>query len=174
MFGFGKKKEKRAEPDAVTLEKSPLEEIWNISDHNKMIIKLYSYLCKKSDNGQDVSKLTDAEITFVLCQELEREVNNGGFHQFFYNSSGDWCAATPVALRQLGAPYTAGIVERAIALFERELPTDLLERRKFMKNVCTDDIMKALDACDGEFYRYKENLTELNYKYVTKHRANFH
>ena len=52
-------------------------------------------------------QLSQAEQTFRLVWELEGEVNNGGFEQHFFNSSGDIARLAPDALREIGAAATA-------------------------------------------------------------------
>src|SRR5262245_13906798 len=48
------------------------------------------------------------EESFVLAIEgLEREVNNGGYAQFFYNSSGEFTSTIVAALRAIDCPKTA-------------------------------------------------------------------
>lgn len=61
---------------------------------------------------------------------IEFEVPNGGFWQFFNNSSGAYAVETLEALRLLGAPRRAAILERALRLFKEEFgrPTDHRER----------------------------------------------
>ena len=51
---------------------------------------------------------------------IEFEVPNGGFSQFFYNVEGTWVSETLDALRRIGAAKRAEVLDRAIALFERE------------------------------------------------------
>ena len=46
--------------------------------------------------------LCPAEQVFICIDQLEREVNNGGFHQFFWNSAGDNTPETLAALEQIG------------------------------------------------------------------------
>jgi hypothetical protein len=178
MFDFWKrKKDMKAavSPKADSVEnKTSLEDIWKILDHNRQIIALDNYISDKCGYGSDLSKLTYSEKIFFLCQELEREVNNGGFHQFFFNSSGGRCQETPNALRQIGAPHTASIVAQAMALFEHSLPADMQKRREYLEGVCSDAIMQSLEQLDNEFFAYKENLTEIHYRFVTEHRAEFH
>jgi hypothetical protein len=43
---------------------------------------------------------------------MEREVNNGGFHQFFLNRP-EWGALLPSALKRIGCPVTAQIAREA-------------------------------------------------------------
>ena len=49
---------------------------------------------------------TEAERVFVLVENVEREVNNGGFDQFFDNSSGDNAHESHQALLTMGAANT--------------------------------------------------------------------
>jgi hypothetical protein len=60
-----------------------------------------------------IDALSPAERVFLCVWNLEAEVNNGGFEQFFVNSAGDNAAETPGALRQIGAAQAAAIAEEA-------------------------------------------------------------
>jgi hypothetical protein len=62
------------------------------------------------------ASLSPAEQAFVLIWDLEADVNNGGFNQYFFNSDFD-PGVVPHALRAIGADRAARIVERALALF---------------------------------------------------------
>jgi hypothetical protein len=64
-----------------------------------------------------VSGLTPAERVFLCVWNLEAEVNNGGFEQFYINSAGDNAVETPAALRGIGAARAAAIAERANDVF---------------------------------------------------------
>ena len=57
---------------------------------------------------------------FYLSFLVEAEVMNGGFNQFFWNSSGEFAEAVAPALRQLGAGEAAEIFERAFAVAKIE------------------------------------------------------
>ena len=46
-----------------------------------------------------VKALSPGERVFLYVWNLEAEVNNGGFEQFYLNSAGDNAIETPVALR---------------------------------------------------------------------------
>jgi len=59
--------------------------------------------------------LTAAERTFRLVDEVLMEVHNGGFEQYFYNL-GEHAQAAVVALRELGAPRDAEILEEALTV----------------------------------------------------------
>lgn len=60
--------------------------------------------------------LSVPESVFRAVWELEAEVNNGGFHQYLFNSSGKFARFALSALRAVGASQTAGILELAISV----------------------------------------------------------
>jgi hypothetical protein len=48
---------------------------------------------------------------------LEGQVNNGGFDQFFFNSSGDYAHEILTAYREIKAYNTVELIKNAIDLF---------------------------------------------------------
>lgn len=105
-----------------------------------------------------------AQEALELVQALEGEVNNGGFHQFFYNSAGDNTMETIQALETVGAPVMAGIVRRAAAMFPGNAPPrDRFNRQNVLLEKFPD--ATAFEELDDEFYAYPENLSELLRKY---------
>jgi len=92
MFNlFGKKKdEKQIEKSVSDLKQlwnAQLDDIWLIDNKNQFLIAMNGWLCRKCNYGEDIEKLSDAEKVFYINNLLESEVNNGGFSQYFYNSS---------------------------------------------------------------------------------------
>jgi hypothetical protein len=79
--------------------------------------------------------LSPGRRAILLAEALEAEVNNGGFDQYFLNSSGDGAALTPAALRLLAQEAAAALVERANALFPSGPPVDRTQRLKLMKTL---------------------------------------
>jgi Domain of unknown function (DUF4375) len=60
-------------------------------------------------------------ILFV-AHWTESEVSNGGFDQYFSNSTGVLAPEAVAAFRQLGMPLAAAAIERAMAYFESPYP----------------------------------------------------
>ena len=58
----------------------------------------------------DFSDLTWAERVFRTVWGLKGEVDNGGFDQFYFNSSGDTAFFAPEALDAIGAKEAAKVV----------------------------------------------------------------
>ena len=94
-----------------------------------------------------------------LVQALEDEVNNGGFHQFFYNDAGDNALETIKALETIGAIKTADVLRRAAAMFPGGIPP---KERFSRQDVLLDSLsVQVFHALDDEFYAYQENLASL-------------
>ena len=137
---------------------------------NNFVVDMCDAVCKKCEYGDDIEKLNEHERVFYVTQILEQEVNNGGFSQFFFNSSGDFSNELVDAFTKIGALKTAGICKKALAVFNGKVPTDRDEREELLDSLDCDDV---LSECDDEFYEYEDNLEELNYTYIMDHRSFF-
>lgn len=118
----------------TTKQPSKILNLEEIEDINGFIIELDNRISENCNWGSNLEKLTSAQRIFFLNQNLEREVNNGGFNQFFYNSSGNFSDETVTALKTINALHTAMLLKTAIAAFhdslvpqDRELRQELME-----------------------------------------------
>lgn len=110
---------------------------------------------------------------FSAIWAVESEVNNGGFFQYFFNDSGQSAVFVVQALEIIGAPKTASICERAIALaFPAGLPT-APEAIRSSAGDFSDEILESLQALDQEFFTYPHNLTDLLFAYVSGYPEEF-
>ena len=113
----------------------------------------------------------EPQKVFSAIWELEGQVNNGGFSQFFINVEVGLIHFTPEALRRIGACPCARIVQEALdcAGF---LPEDKAERARKLGQ-WDSAVMEKLDALDTEFFAYPSDLTELLFAFVEKHPEEF-
>ena len=103
---------------------------------------------------------------FVYVQNLEREINNGGFNQYFFNSSGDYARETVQALKEIKANKTAPLLEKAIQQFpDSNFPSDRTERQDIMEKI-EDKADEVWDRLDNNFYKYEDNIAELLLDFV--------
>lgn len=103
--------------------------------------------------------------TAYCMHRFESEVNNGGFHQFFFNSSGEYVQETRRALAAIGAVATRDLFERAVAIgFPKGYPADPRQHQECLSD--TDDIVDLLYPLDLEFYKYAEPLEDLVNEYL--------
>jgi len=98
--------------------------------------------------------LTPARRAIILASELEMEVGNGGFDQYFLNSSGDGATFAPAGLRLLGQEVVAQMVERANAQFPNGPPLDRGLRLQLMDRL-GPDASKVWSDLDGEYFAHE-------------------
>ena len=167
LFDMFKKKDK------VVKGNDNMEHIWNLTDTNDFVVAMTEHLNNKTQYGEDMSALSEAERIFYITQSLEMEVNNGGFSQFFYNSSGNFSNELVGAFTAIGANATAAICQKAISAFGRDIPVDRDEREEMLDELESDEFDEILEECDNAFYDYEDNLNELNYNFVMKNKEFF-
>jgi hypothetical protein len=110
---------------------------------------------------------------FSSIWAVESEVNNGGFSQYFLNSSAETAPFVAEALDTIGAPRTAAICRRAIEIaFPDGLPPAPREISSAAAEF-SDEILTELDVIDREFFAYPHDLTDLLFTYVSRHPQDF-
>jgi hypothetical protein len=96
------------------------------------------------------------------------EVCNGGFHQYFWNSTGMLAPVAVEGARLVGANEYAAVVERALSIFGGHTPPSGDERRERLDRL-SDDESQLLDQCDQRWYELLRNPdTELE-GYLARH-----
>ena len=86
MFGLFKKKSEKSKK----IWEMDINDIWTLENRNDFVIAMNSRICKKCANGDNIDALSNPERVFYITQQCETEVNNGGFSQYFFNSSGSF------------------------------------------------------------------------------------
>src|SRR5688572_18938949 len=89
--------------------------------------------------------LSGEERVVLAIEAFEREVNNGGFDQFFFNTESPLASILVEALDQIGCHATASIARAAVAAHSLKE----VDRRK-----------AELSRCDDLFYAGGENIEE--------------
>ena len=116
--------------------------------------------------------LTEPERVLVRVWDAVGQIENGGFDQFFYNSSGDFAAEAVTALESIGAANKAAIVKRAIALFPDGLPPrNRDERIEALDHISGTGDEDPFDSLNEEFYATAEDTDLLLEAYVEIHNA---
>ena len=150
-----------------------LDQLLTSEDINSSIIELDDFIGDLCDYGENMHNLSEQQKNFYLNQNLEREVNNGGFKQYFINSSGNYAHETVTSLKLIGADHTANILQKAIDQFpESKVPTERDQRREVVKAI-EEATNQVLETLSKKFFEYVDNLNALNIEYVRKNRENF-
>ena len=153
------------------------------SDEEKhdLIYYYIQRLRKKDDYGEkSLKKLPDLLKTYSLIHELEMEVNNGGYFQFFTNSSGKYVNETIDSLEKIEAKHTKQYTIKAFNILTKygETTENLNSKlNKFKLNEIfiqrdlfeNEDLFKELEEIDNLFFEYREDISKLNLSYFEKH-----
>jgi hypothetical protein len=141
-------------------------------EQNDAVIAISQILWNKVE-ARSFNSLTDAEKNFFAVDYLISEVNNGGFDQYFFNSSGEYANEALLGLKKIGAIKTASILQNSFSIFpDHKVPKNRQERWNLMeKNKAKKQ--KVLDDLDNKFYEYPEYLTDLLFKYAKKNKNEF-
>jgi hypothetical protein len=103
------------------------------------------------------------ERQYIALYWLVGDVSNGGFDQYFTNSSGDLALLAVEGLKAVGAIESLLILERALAIFPPGMySTDRETRQKRFSSISDDvGVIAGLDELDRAFYKYPEDFQGL-------------
>jgi len=150
-----------------------LETLLSSDDTNGSIIELDNFIGDLCSYGDDIDKLTTPQKQFYYNQCLEREINNGGFNQYFINSSGNFAHQTIQSLKDIGANTTAGILQKAIDQFpDKKVPQDRDQRIVIIEDI-EETANKVWEELDEKFFEYQDDLNTLNLNFIRHHKADF-
>jgi hypothetical protein len=115
--------------------------------------------------------LAEEERIILGVEALEREVNDGGYDQFFINSSGQYAPMIVGWLFRIGCPKTAEITRDAIeALNIEDLSSQT--RQTFAIALTTEDEERAqkLRECDNRYYASGEDIADQLFPFIKANR----
>jgi hypothetical protein len=111
--------------------------------------------------------LTEPERVVLAVEAMEREVNNGGYGQFFLNSPRESLFIVR-ALDLIGCPKAAAISADAIAALAlpEGLDSKTVER---VGSKLSDAALGELAECDSRYYANDETIDERLFSYIERH-----
>src|SRR5215208_5386637 len=91
------------------------------------------------------------ELCVLAVEAIEREVNNGGYWQFFVNSSNRYASIAEEALRKIGCLKTADITRDAVLAIA---PTGDLDPGALaaVAESADDKLRAQLQSCDDRYF----------------------
>jgi hypothetical protein len=154
-------------------KKLNLEKLLSSDDLNGSIIELDNYIGELCSYGDEMEKLTEQQKQFYYNQCLEREINNGGFNQYFFNSSGNFAHLTVLSLKTINANTTADILQKAIDQFpNKEVSQDRAERQVILEQI--EEVANPIwEELDQKFFVYEDDLNLLNIEFVRQNKDKF-
>ena len=114
------------------------------------------------------SQLSREESYLLAVEALEREVNNGGYLQFFTNAS-EHTGIIETALRAIDCPVTAQTTHDAIATLELEdgfTPEDVAAAAED----ADESVREVLEECDNRYFDEGEPIADRLFDWIRKNR----
>jgi hypothetical protein len=118
-----------------------------------------------------LSRLNEVERTILAVAALEREVNNGGYHQFFLNTP-EYAPFVVAALNRIRCPKTSDISASAISLLGlgQQFATNQVQMA-LDKDIGGNLIDVLHDQCDQLYYDSGEPIADRLFAFVRTHRS---
>lgn len=150
-----------------------LKDIFTLEDENKFVTAMSNYLGKKSDYGDNLEVLSECERIFYTTDIFEGEINNGGFEQYIYNSSGQTANEIITALNIIGAKQITEIYQKVFDIFSCEIPTEQEKREEWFDKKLDDTLGELIEQCDSDYYNLSLDTDKLKYNYAMKNKEYF-
>jgi hypothetical protein len=121
-------------------------------------------------HDRELHGLNEVEITVLAVEALEREVNNGGHHQFFLNTP-EYAEHIVAALRRIGCIRMAEVAQRAIDLLQLPGPVTTSRVEDAIQQDSTGKLIEILsDECDATYFDEPEAIADRLFAYVSENR----
>jgi hypothetical protein len=116
------------------------------------------FILLDTEERNGLAAFSRAERYVYAIEAMVREVNNGGWDQFFRNSSGALAPDLVPALEAIGSTKNLSIARRALKIFGE------------VTQAGADNPWEALE---GEFYENPEDLEAMMLEFIAKNAAEF-
>jgi hypothetical protein len=114
--------------------------------------------------------LTPPQRHYLTLWWLDAKVRNGGFSQFFFNSTGNLAPYAVAAADAIGAPRVAAIISRTVRLFGPDGPSSDRDTRHAQLAEVSSEL---LDALSSEYFSCEDNLRVILPLYTARHSEHF-
>ena len=119
---------------------------------------------------QATSPLNETELTILAVEALEREVNNGGSHQFFLNTP-EYGPIVVEALKRIDCPKTAAVSALAISLLGLREPFTAIQIQAALDKDRGGKLIEILiDQCDRPYDDTGEPIADRLFAYIRANR----
>jgi hypothetical protein len=116
-----------------------------------VIAPMYDELETPYDPDPRLEEATPGQRALYALHWTRSEVENGGFHQFFYNSTGMLGAEALAGAERIGAADFAAVIREAFSIFPDGPIEDNVSRQDYMGEL-GDEHIATLEKLDDRFY----------------------
>ena len=162
------------------IHKKLTEQIIDTTSDDRLLQLIFDNLLERQSTDhkkeyETVMSWNKSRQAIYMIWELEGEVNNGGYNQFYFNSSGQFYKHLPNALKFVGANRFADLTQRANVTFEKENPKITQRQDGTIEGLSESYENNPLNKFDDEFFNLynKEDLQKIQVDFIRKHKIEF-
>ena len=156
------------------------DEIIEKTEDDKLLQTIFDNIETNFEEGEQytldkISKLTKGQQAIFSIWILQAEVNNGGFNQFYYNSSNQFSEMARDGLDFIGATKFSEIVKKANKTYS-EIKDELDSKNDgTIESFSKSYEGNPLNDLDNIFYELEEseNLDSLQIEFIRKNKEEF-
>jgi hypothetical protein len=131
------------------------------------------FILLDKEERKGLASFSRAERYVYAIEGMVREVNNGGWSQFFSNSSGALAPDLVPALEAIGSKENLSIARRALKIFGQPASLSDADRLQQIIRLTKDGEENPWDALEGEFYENPEDLEAMMLEFIANNAAEF-
>lgn len=140
------------------------------ADHriDSLVMAFEEALGKKACQLGDAS-LSWPERVILAVEALEREVNNGGYEQFFLNSSKEYASLMVYALSAIDCPNTAAVTLDALEalMISGEITESAIDHAMARAD---RTVLDRLRGCNDRYYESGEDIAGRLFSFIRRNR----
>ncbi len=123
--------------------------------------------------AEGTAALAQPQRNYLAVMVLDAEVRNGGFSQYFFNSSGDDWKTALSGLETMGSKERLAILKKTLAKFNKSSPSE--NRNQRMEQLAKIESGKdsVFNELNTRYYECEENLEVLMMHYVLRNAEAF-
>ena len=165
--------------DALALESPPDHVANGVPKEHAALLAIWERIDSRMIGPDFEEELTRGErLLHTLFFVMTGEIENGGIHQFFSNSSGDLAEEAKIGLQEIGAKNVLAVLNNASKVFPNgRVPTDRVRRNDILterEDEEGDALWTRFDGFDREYYRLtREELYPRLLAWVKNHADEF-
>ena len=156
------------------------EQIIDNTSNDRLLQLIFENLLQRQSTDrtkqyETVMSWNKSRQAIYMIWGLEAEVNNGGYNQFYYNSTGQFYKHLPNALKLVGANRFSDLTQRANVTFEKENPRIRQHQDGTIEGFSKSYDDNPLNKFDDEFFDLynKEDLQTIQVEFIRKHKIEF-
>jgi hypothetical protein len=146
------------------------EELWKQADEDELVSAVATRLVAAAEQGVS---LAAAERELLAAYLFDSEVRNGGFHQFFFNPSGDDALDARAGLARFGMTTSPALLDCAMTAFPDSKPSKDRETRNDQLARWGDKQFELFSTITEAYFVVDDEEWQRAYPYVRDHRSEF-